>query len=356
MIDPPRAEVKEAIAECQQAGIQTVMITGDHKKTAEAIAKQINLLQPNHLVVDGDWLDKTPMDQLVHIIEDIAVFARVTPEHKLKIVQAFQENGHVVAMTGDGVNDAPAIKKSDIGISMGLSGTDVTKEAASLVLMDDNFSTIKSAIKEGRIIYDNIRKFIRYLLASNVGEILVVLLAMLLGYPLPLVPVQILWVNLVTDGLPALALGVDQAEEDVMKRKPRHPKEGIFARRLGYKIISRGFLIGLVSLFAFLIAFQNNIEQLTYARTMAFATLVIAQLIHVYDCRNEHSIFDRHPFKNKYLNIAVLSSTILLLCVIYIEPLQPIFHTTHLKMIDWLFIVSLSLFPSVFFGFKRTNK
>lgn len=356
MIDPPRQEVKQAINECQQAGIQTVMITGDHVKTASAIAKQIGLLQENSLIVDGHWLDQVTMDELVDVVEDIAVFARVTPEHKLKIVHAFQQKGHVVAMTGDGVNDAPAIKASDIGISMGISGTDVTKEAASLILMDDNFATIKSAIKEGRIIYDNIRKFIRYLLASNVGEILVVLLAMLFGYPLPLVPVQILWVNLVTDGLPAMALGVDQAEEDVMKRKPRDTKEGIFARRLGHKIISRGILIGIVSLMAFMMAFQNDMEQLTHARTMAFATLVIAQLIHVYDCRNERSIFDRNPLQNKYLNIAVLSSVVLLLCVIYIQSLQPIFHTTALNITDWLLVIALSLFPSVFFGFRHKGK
>lgn len=356
MIDPPRKEVRQAIYECQQAGIKTVMITGDHIKTAEAIAKQIGLLREDSLIVDGKWLDQVSSNELSTVIEQIDVFARVTPEHKLKIVHAFQERGHVVAMTGDGVNDAPAIKASDIGISMGLSGTDVTKEAASLILMDDNFRTIKAAIKEGRMIYDNIRKFIRYLLASNVGEILVVLLAMLLGYPLPLVPVQILWVNLVTDGLPAMALGVDQAEKDVMKRKPRDTKEGIFSRRLGHKIISRGILIGLVSLIAFILAFQNNIEQLTYARTMAFATLVMAQLIHVYDCRNERSIFDRNPLQNKFLNIAVLSSTLLLLCVIYIEALQPIFQTTALHLMDWLAVIALSLFPSVFFSFREKRK
>src|SRR5690625_4268737 len=205
------------------------MITGDHEKTARAIATQINLLPENGLVLEGYQLNQMSLGELQDIIEDVYVFARVTPEHKLKIVKAFQGLGHIVAMTGDGVNDAPAIKASDIGISMGKSGTDVTKEASSLILMDDNFATIKAAISEGRNIYENIRKFIRYLLASNVGEILVMLLAMLLILPLPLVPVQILWVNLVTDGLPAMALGLDKPEADSMKHSPRDPREGIFS-------------------------------------------------------------------------------------------------------------------------------
>lgn len=353
MIDPPRKEVKTAIAECKQAGIKTVMITGDHEKTARAIAKHINLLPEDGLVLDGNDLNKMSVSDLRDIIADVYVFARVTPEHKLKIVQAFQEKGHVVAMTGDGVNDAPAIKASDIGISMGESGTDVTKEASSLILMDDNFATIKSAINEGRNIYENIRKFIRYLLASNVGEILVMLFAMLLGMPLPLVPVQILWVNLVTDGLPAMALGLDQPEEDVMRRGPREPKEGIFARGLGFKIISRGIMIGAVSLVAFMLAYQGNPENLTYGRTVAFTTLVLAQLIHVFDCRSEESVFARNPFQNMYLVWAVLSSLLLLLVVIYWEPLQPIFHTSYLSVRDWLLIIGLSALPTVLFGFRK---
>jgi len=353
MIDPPRKEVKAAIKECKQAGIKTVMITGDHVKTAEAIAKDLEMLPPGGLVLEGRQMNQMSLEELENIIEDVYVFARVTPEHKLKIVQALQDKGHIVAMTGDGVNDAPAIKASDIGISMGLGGTDVTKEASSLVLMDDNFATIKSAINEGRNIYENIRKFIRYLLASNVGEILVMLFAMLLGMPLPLVPVQILWVNLVTDGLPAMALGLDKSEEDVMKRKPRAPQEGIFSRGLGYKIISRGFLIGIFTLIAFIIAYQSNPNDLTYARTIAFTTLVLAQLIHVFDCRNAHSIFDRNPFENIYLVFAVISSLLLLLVVIYWEPLQPIFHTTALGIRDWMLIVGLGALPTVLFGFKK---
>ncbi|WP_404452539.1 calcium-translocating P-type ATPase, SERCA-type [Virgibacillus necropolis] len=353
MIDPPRKEVKAAIEDCKKAGIKTVMITGDHEKTARAIATNLNLLPENGLVLDGYQLNQMSTDELEEIIDRVYVFARVTPEHKLKIVDAFQQKGHIVAMTGDGVNDAPAIKASNIGISMGRSGTDVAKEASSLILMDDNFATIKAAINEGRNIYENIRKFIRYLLASNVGEILVMLFAMLLGLPLPLVPVQILWVNLVTDGLPAMALGLDQPEADVMSRKPRHPKEGIFARGLGFKIVSRGLLIGLVTLVAFMIAYQDNPDNLIYAQTMAFTTLVMAQLIHVFDCRSERSVFSRNPFGNKYLVLAVLSSLAMLLCVIYFEPLQPIFHTVFLSIRDWIFILALSAIPTVFFGFTK---
>ncbi|OZU90378.1 ATPase [Virgibacillus indicus] len=353
MIDPPRKEVKSAIEECRQAGIKTVMITGDHVKTARAIAKNLNLLPENGLVVEGYQLNQMSMNELEDVIEDTYVFARVTPEHKLKIVKAFQEKGHIVAMTGDGVNDAPAIKASDIGISMGINGTDVTKEASSLILMDDNFATIKSAIQEGRNIYENIRKFIRYLLASNVGEILVMLFAMLLALPLPLVPVQILWVNLVTDGLPAMALGLDKSEGDVMKRSPRNPREGVFARGLGYKIISRGILIGIVTLIAFMVTYQNNPDNLIYGQTVAFTTLVMAQLIHVFDCRSEHSIFSRNPFENVYLLLAVISSLLLLLVVIYWEPLQPIFHTTFLGVRDWMLIIAMSALPTVLFGFTK---
>ena len=230
-------------------------------------------MQSHDQVMDGQQLNQLSVEELEEVVEDISVFARVTPEHKLKIVKAFQNKGHVVAMTGDGVNDAPAIKAADIGIAMGITGTDVAKEASALILVDDNFATIKEAIKEGRNIYENIRKFIRYLLASNVGEILVMLFAMLLSLPLPLVPIQILWVNLVTDGLPAMALGLDQPEENVMQRKPRHPKESVFARKLGWKIISRGFLIGIVTLIAFVIVYHRNPNDLPYAQTIAFATL-----------------------------------------------------------------------------------
>ncbi|MCM3110207.1 calcium-translocating P-type ATPase, SERCA-type [Lederbergia lenta] len=346
MIDPPRPEVKKAVEECKEAGIKTVMITGDHVATACAIAKQLGILKEDDFVMDGQSLNKLTVEQLEEKVGHISVFARVTPEHKLKIVTALQNQGHIVAMTGDGVNDAPAIKAADIGIAMGITGTDVAKEASSLILLDDNFATIKAAIKEGRNIYENIRKFIRYLLASNVGEILVMLFAMLMSLPLPLVPIQILWVNLVTDGLPAMALGLDQPEENVMKRKPRHPKEGVFSRGLGWKIISRGFLIGIVTLIAFIVVYYRDMSNLPYAQTIAFATLVLAQLIHVFDCRSEISVFSRNPFGNKYLVAAVVSSLALLLVVIYVPALQPIFHTVPIILSDWLLVIGMSAIPT----------
>lgn len=346
IIDPPRPEVRQAIKECREAGIKTVMITGDHVETAKAIAKDLRLLPKSGKIMDGKMLNELSQEELSNVVEDVYVFARVSPEHKLKIVKAYQENGHIVAMTGDGVNDAPAIKQADIGVAMGITGTDVAKEASSLVLVDDNFATIKSAIKEGRNIYENIRKFIRYLLASNVGEILVMLFAMLLALPLPLVPIQILWVNLVTDGLPAMALGMDQPEGDVMKRKPRHPKEGVFARKLGWKVVSRGFLIGAATILAFIIVYHRNPENLPYAQTIAFATLVLAQLIHVFDCRSETSVFSRNPFQNLYLLGAVLSSILLMLVVIYYPPLQPIFHTVAITPGDWMLVIGMSAIPT----------
>lgn len=346
MIDPPRPEVKQAVRECKEAGIRTVMITGDHIVTAKAIAAEIGILPMGGKVLEGKTLQKMSQEELEDMVDDVYVFARVSPQHKLSIVKALQKKGHIVAMTGDGVNDAPAIKASDIGIAMGITGTDVAKEASSLVLLDDNFATIKSAIKEGRNIYENIRKFIRYLLASNVGEILVMLFAMLLALPLPLVPIQILWVNLVTDGLPAMALGLDQAEGDVMKRKPRHPREGVFARGLWWKIVSRGFLIGLATLLAFMIVYKQHPDNLIYAQTVAFATLVMAQLIHVFDCRSERSIFHRNPFQNMYLVGAVISSIILMMIVIYYPPLQGIFHTVALAPKEWLLIMGMASLPT----------
>jgi len=350
MIDPPREEVKEAIYKCKQAGIKTVMITGDHQATAEAIAKQLGILPANGIVVNGRELAAMSDEELDNKVDDIYVYARVAPEHKLRIVKSLQRRGHVVAMTGDGVNDAPAIKAADIGIAMGITGTDVSKEASSLVLSDDNFATIVAAIEEGRGIYENIRKFIRYLLASNVGEILVMFIAMMLGMPLPLVPIMILWVNLVTDGLPAMALGVDQAEDDLMQQKPRPAKENIFARRLGWKIISRGILIGLCTLAAFWITLRTEPDNLPLAQTVAFATLVMAQLIHVFDCRSSRSIFHRNLLENKYLVLAVLSSIILMLGVIYTDALQPVFKTVDLSLRDWSLILVFAGIPTFFMG------
>ncbi|MFC5532335.1 calcium-translocating P-type ATPase, SERCA-type [Cohnella yongneupensis] len=353
MMDPPRKEVKEAITKCRHAGIKTVMITGDHGVTAEAIAKTLGIIGRNGRVVTGTELSTMDDAELERIADDVNVYARVSPEHKLRIVQALQRRGHVVAMTGDGVNDAPAVKAADIGIAMGITGTDVTKEASALVLADDNFSSIVAAVEEGRGIYENIRKFIRYLLASNVGEIMTMFLAMMAGFPLPLVPIQILWVNLVTDGLPAMALGVDQAESDLMQHKPRSAKENIFARRLGWKIISRGLLIGFCTLGAFVLALHEGAsrpDQLVHAQTVAFATLVMAQLIHVFDCRSSRSIFHRKLLENKFLVLAVLSSLLLMLAVLYLEPLQPVFKTVPLNFRDWALIIVAAGIPTFAMG------
>ncbi|MEC0232542.1 calcium-translocating P-type ATPase, SERCA-type [Paenibacillus alba] len=353
MIDPPRKEVRDAISKCRKAGIKTVMITGDHQTTAEAIAKQLGMIPANGVSMSGQQIAQLSDDELDAKVNDTYVYARVSPEHKLRIVKALQRNGHVVAMTGDGVNDAPAIKAADIGIAMGITGTDVSKEASSLILSDDNFSTIVAAIEEGRGIYENIRKFIRYLLASNVGEIMTMFIAMMAGLPLPLVPIQILWVNLVTDGLPAMALGVDQAEKDLMQHKPRSAKENIFARRLGWKIISRGLLIGVCTLGAFWLVLRVNptdADTLLKAQSVAFATLVMAQLIHVFDCRSSRSIFHRNPLQNRYLVFAVLSSLVLMLLVMYVEALQPIFKTVPLGWKDWILVLIAAGIPTFLMG------
>jgi Ca2+-transporting ATPase len=350
MIDPPRKEVREAIALCRRAGIKTVMITGDHQMTAEAIAHQLGIMPRSGSAVNGRQLAAMSDNELDRIVGNTYVYARVAPEHKLRIVKALQRQGHVVAMTGDGVNDAPAIKAADIGIAMGITGTDVSKEASALILSDDNFATIVAAIEEGRGIYENIRKFIRYLLASNVGEILTMFLAMMAGLPLPLVPIQILWVNLVTDGLPAMALGVDQAEKDLMQQRPRSARENIFARRLGWKIISRGILIGICTLGAFWLTLRTNGGNLIEAQTVAFATLVLAQLIHVFDCRSSRSIFHRNPFQNRYLVLAVLSSLVLMIGVLYIEQLQPIFKTVPLGFRAWCLVFVAAGIPTFVMG------
>ena len=322
------------------------MITGDHVLTATAIARDLNMLPKDGMVLDGATLEGLTDTEFEEMVDDVYVYARVSPLHKLRIVQALQKKGHIVAMTGDGVNDAPAIKRADIGIAMGISGTDVSKEASDMILMDDNFAGIERAIAEGRNIYENIRKFIRYLLASNVGEILVMLFAMLLFLPLPLVPIQILWVNLVTDGLPAMALGLDQSEGDVMRRRPRHKNESIFSQGLWWKIISRGFLIGVTTLLTFVVAYNLNPDDLSYAQTIAFATLILTQLIHVFDCRSAYSVLHRNPFGNMPLVWAVVSSWILTLLVIYYPPLQNIFHTDAIVLKDWLLIVGMASVPT----------
>ncbi|MDU2993225.1 MAG: cation-translocating P-type ATPase, partial [Clostridium sp.] len=324
------------------AGIKPVMITGDHKNTALAIAKSLNICNNDDQVVTGEDIESMTDDELKKKVEKIRVFARVSPDHKLRIVRAFKRNNNVVAMTGDGVNDAPAIKEADIGISMGISGTDVTKEASSMILMDDNFATIVSAVEEGRVIYDNIRKFIRYLLSCNLGEVLTMFLASLLTLPNPLSPIQILFVNLATDGLPAIALGVDPADKDIMRQAPRDRKEGIFARGLTEKILVRGSLIGICTLLSFMVGryYGMNLET---CRTLTLATLVMSQLFHVFECRSErHSIFEIKLFTNLYLVGAVSFSIIMLAAILYIPFLQGIFHTVPLMINQWMIVLFFS--------------
>lgn len=340
MMDPPRPEAKRAIARCKRAGIKPVMVTGDHKNTAQAIADELNLLNRNDEVVTGNELQQMSEEEFRSRIDRIRVYARVTPEDKLRIVKTLKDRGEVVTMTGDGVNDAPAVKEADIGIAMGEKGTDVTQEASSLILADDNFRTIVAAVEEGRAIYDNIRKFIRYLLSCNIGEILTMFLASLFGFELPLIPIQILWVNLVTDGLPALALGVDPAAEDIMERSPRPPNESIFAHGLKTRIISKGILIGLSTLFAFILGLKISGGNLIEARTMAFTNLVMAQLFFVFSCRSEeYSIFEMNPFSNLHLVVSVIISFIMQLAVLYLPGLKGVFKTTALHQGEWLLIL-----------------
>lgn len=342
IIDPPRPEVKEAVKKCRLAGIRPVMITGDHKNTAYAIGKDLNIVTSKDQVITGEELEKINDEELKEKVKNIRIFARVTPKHKLRIVRAFKQTGNIVAMTGDGVNDAPAIKEADIGIAMGISGTDVTKEASAMILIDDNFSTIVSAVEEGRTIYDNIRKFIRYLLSCNLGEVLTMFLASLLYLPTPMLPIQILFVNLATDGLPAIALGVDPADKDIMNQQPRDKKEGVFARGLTEKILVRGCLIGICTLLSFIGGMYYGMS-LETCRTMALATLVMSQLFHVFECRSErHSIFEIKLFSNPYLVLAVLSSVIMLLSIIYVPFLRQIFHTTALGINNWLLVLFCS--------------
>ncbi len=346
MIDPPRPGVERAVRECLGAGIIPVMITGDHPVTAIAIAREIGLTESEQ-VVTGMQIDQLSDKELYEQGMASRVFARVSPQHKNRIVKTFQQENHVVAMTGDGVNDAPAVKAADIGIAMGISGTEVTKEASAMVLADDDFSTIIKAVHEGRAIYDNIRKFLRYLLGCNIGEILVMLLASLMGMPLPLLPIQILWVNLITDGLPAIALGLEPAEPFIMQRKPRGKNEGIFAGGLGGIVFKRGVFIGAITLLAFglgiLYCRYSGSYDLSIARTMALSTLVFAQLFYVFECRSEkYSPFELGFFANQYLIIAVLISSFMQVIAIYWPPLQNIFRTTPLQGWQWLIIIAFA--------------
>ena len=289
MIDPPRPGVKEAVATCRRAGIKTVMITGDHIVTAKAIAKELVILRMNDLAITGKELDKISEEVLTKNIMKYSVFARVSPEHKVRIVKAFRKTGAVVAMTGDGVNDAPALKNADIGIAMGLNGTDVAKNAADMVLADDNFITIVEAVKQGRNIFENIRKAIHFLIATNIGEIVTIFVGLLLGLKSPLLAIQLLWINLVTDSLPAIALGLEPPDKDIMNRKPRDSKKGLFADGLWTKIFVEGTMLGMLTVLAF--SLGNKLYGLEVGRTMAFVCLGILELIHSFNIKSEESIF-----------------------------------------------------------------
>jgi Ca2+-transporting ATPase len=371
MIDPPREQVKPALEKARHAGIRTVMITGDYPNTARAIAEAIGLLKPGRKVATGADLDAMSDDRLKVEIEQTDVFARVSPEHKMRIVDALQANNEVVAMTGDGVNDAPAIKRSDIGVAMGITGTDVAKETADMVLTDDNYASIVAAVEQGRIIYSNIRKFVFFLLSSNVAEIMIIFLATLAGLPAPLTAIQLLWLNLITDGAPALALALEKGDPDIMSRKPRAKTEPIINRTMGLGItiqtiaqtsaVLLAFGLGLTRHLEGAAAVPNGISSLfdllrydwrgvdvQTAETMAFATLSLCELFRAYTVRSERaSIFQIGLFSNRYMQLAVGASISLLLLVCAVPFLQPIFNTHFLSAREWSTVVTLALIPAV---------
>lgn len=345
MIDPPRSEAREAVRICTSAGIRPIMITGDHQDTAQAIALDLGIITRKEQSMTGKQIDDLTQSELSQAVQTISVFARVSPENKVAIVEALKANNHIVAMTGDGINDAPALKKADIGVAMGITGTDVTKETADMVVTDDNFATIVAAVEEGRTIFANIRKFIAFLLSCNLSEVLVIFIAMLLGWPIPLLPIQLLWVNLVTDAFPALALGMEKKEDDIMKTPPRNPSEPIVNKPALTMIILQSLAITASVLAAFGYGYFAYGENLTTARTFAFITLINSQLLCAYSARSTHySVFKTGLFCNKYMNMAVALSFALML--IAIGPFQAIFKTQALVLNDWLIIALLS--PAAF--------
>ncbi len=367
MIDPPREEVRDAVAMCLQAGIKPVMITGDHVLTAKAIARELGILSESEEAVTGELLTAMSDEQLQENIYRYSVFARVSPEHKVRIVKAFQARGEIVAMTGDGVNDAPALKAADIGCAMGIAGTDVAKNAADMILTDDNFATIVSAVREGRGIYDNIKKAIHFLLSSNIGEILTIFVALLLGLPTPLVAVQLLWVNLITDSLPAISLGVEPVEKDIMAKKPIPPDKGMFADGLAYRIVFEGIMIGSLALLAFVIGFYdydkpNFVRSLqgqssdtatpsTYipwvGRTMSFAVLSLSQLFHSFNMRSEHSLSKIGIFSNRKLVYSFIICAFLQIIVITVPALAQVFQVVPLTFRQWAITIFLAFVPII---------
>jgi Ca2+-transporting ATPase len=345
MIDPPRPEVKAAIQTCEQAGIKPVMITGDHPLTAQAVARELGLLKTGR-VVSGAELEAMSQAELEREVGNIEVYARVSPEHKLRVVKALQKNGNIVAMTGDGVNDAPALKKADIGIAMGITGTGVTKEAAAMTLTDDNFASIVAAVEEGRGIFDNIKKYLMYLLSSNIGEVGLMAGAAAAGLPLPLTAVQILYVNLATDGLPALALAVDPPEPDLMRRKPRDPRTGIFTRPVSILMLVGGLWSTAVNLGLFTWALNSG-RSLKEAMAMTFVSLVLIQFFKAYNFRSDRRPVLNRPFANKWLNLAILSQLLLLALIVYVPFLQEPFGTFSLPLKYWLitFLLAFTVSP-----------
>ena len=343
MIDPPREGVKEAVRTCRRAGIKTVMITGDHLQTAKAIAKKLGILKRGDLAIDGETLERMSQHELEQNIMDYSVFARVSPEHKVRIVKAFQSTGAVVAMTGDGVNDAPALKNADIGIAMGKGGTDVAKNAADMILLDDNFVTIVEAVKQGRNIYDNIKKAIHFLISTNIGEIVTIFFGLVLGIKSPLLAIQLLWINLVTDSLPAIALGLEKEEENIMSRLPRNPKKNLFADGLWWKIMIEGAMLGMFTLLAFSIG--NRLYSVEVGRTMAFLTLGILELVHSFNIKSEESIFKIGIFENKYLIGALVLGVILQVIVVVVSPLAHVFSLVPLTGIQWLYTILIAVAP-----------
>ena len=340
MIDPPRAEIKDAINLCRKAGIRVIMLTGDQGTTAKAIGIQIGLINKDDKVITGTDIMELSDREFDNVVKEVNIFARISPKDKIRIVDSLKKYGNVVAMTGDGVNDAPALKKADIGIAMGITGTDVSKEASDMILTDDNFASIVNSVEEGRGIYDNIKKFVEYLLSSNLGEILVIFVAMLLGFPLPLIAIHILWINLATDGLPALALSVDPIEQGVMERKPRKKESQIFSKNVILRMMAVGIIMcaGTLTLFKL----YDPINNLIYAQTMAFSTLMMFQMFNVLNCRSErNSLFKIGVFSNRYL-IGAIAISILLQVMVIQTRLGTFFKTTPLSMVDWAYVVLMS--------------
>jgi Ca2+-transporting ATPase len=345
MIDPPRPEAIEAIKICKQAGIRPVMITGDHKDTAVAIAKELGLLENETGVLTGAQLDSITDEELLKESKKVSVYARVSPIHKLRIVDAIKSNGHIAAMTGDGVNDAPALKKADIGVAMGITGTDVAKETADMILVDDNFASIVAAVEEGRVIYSNIRKFIFFLLSCNIAEILIIFVSMLAGLPIPLKPIQLLWINVLTDAFPALALGMENKEPDIMQRPPRKPEEPIIDGKMRWQIAIQSIFMTVAVIGVFVYALKTTAD-LEKARTFAFTTLIFSELLRAYTSRSEtYSVFKIGFFTNRFMVLGTSISLILLLAVIYIPFLRTVFDTTYLTFMEMDIIILFGLIP-----------